>query len=165
MRKLWSKYKTWSKLGTEHQVYRYTHKVYRYTLAKNDQNTMCTGTGSKCTGTSLRKVPRMCVFHPFFHILIPNQLYTSNTHQNHFKFTLESLFYSIPLSILILIQTPIMNYFKNHSNMGYDPYTNQAPRFVRVCSKPYLNFLTFNHESNNKGGFHTYLVPCGFNQP
>ena len=165
MSKLWPKYENWSEQEKQNRVCRYTPNVYRYTLTKNDQNTTCTGTGSKCTSTSLRKVPRMCVFHPFFHILIPNQLYTSNTHQNHFKFTLESLFYSIPLSILILIQRPIMNYFKNHFNMGYDPYTNQAPRFVRVCSKPYLNFLTFNHESNNKGGFHTYLVPCGFNQP
>ena len=136
MSTLWSKYENWSKLGKQNRVYRYRSNVYRYTLAKNDQNPKCTGTGSGCTGTCHQKFPRMCVFYPFFHILIPNQLYTSNTHQNHFQFTLESLFYSISLSILILFQRSIMNYFKNHSNMGYDPYTNQAPRFVRVCSKP-----------------------------
>ena len=117
-------------------MYRYTPNVYRYTLAKNDHNTKCTGTSSKCTSTSLRKVPRMCVFHPFFHILIPNQLYTSNTHQNHFKFPLESLFYSIPLSILILIQRPIMNYFKNSSNMGYDPYTTKHQDFLGFVLNP-----------------------------
>ena len=136
MSKLWPKYEKWSKLEMQNRVYRYTPKVYRYTLAKNGQNTKCTGTSSKCTGTSLRKVPRMCVFHPFSHILIPNQLYTSNTHQNHFKFPLESLFYSIPPSILILVQMPIMNYFKTHSNMGYNSYTNQTQGFVRIYSKP-----------------------------
>ena len=136
MRKLWPNYKYWSKLGTEYQVYRYTPKVYRYTLAKNDQNTMCTGTCSKCTGTHHRKLPRMCVFHPFFHILIPNQLYTSNTHQNHFKFTLESLLYSNHLSILIFFQNLSMNFSQYHSNMGYNPYTIQSQGFVRVYSKP-----------------------------
>ena len=65
MRKLWPKYKNWSKLGTEHQVYWYTPKVYRYTLAKNDQNPKCTGTCSRCTGTLHPKMPRMCIFSPF----------------------------------------------------------------------------------------------------
>ena len=102
MRKLWPKYENWSKLGKHNRVYLYTPNVYRYTLAKNDQNTKCTGTCSKCTGTHHKNFPKMCVFHPFFHILIPNQLYTSNTHQDHSKIILESLFYSIPLSISYL---------------------------------------------------------------
>ena len=132
MRKLWLKYETWSEQKKHNRVYRYTPNVYRYTpnvyrytLAKNDQNTKCTGTYSKCTSTSIRKVPRMCVFHPFFHILIPNQLYTSNTHQNHFKFPLESLFYSIHLSFLIFFQNLSINFSQIHSNMGYDPSSNQ----------------------------------------
>ena len=112
MSKLWPKYENWSKQEKQNRVYRYRSNVYRYTLAKNDQNLKCTGTGSGCTSTCHRKLPRMCVFHPFFHLLIPNQLYTSNTHQNHFQFTLESLFYSISLSILFLFQRPIMNYSK-----------------------------------------------------
>ena len=49
--------------------------------------------------TSHPKCPKMCVFSHFSIHLIPNQFYTSNTHQNNSKFTLESLFYSIPLSI------------------------------------------------------------------
>ena len=101
MIKLWSKYKNWSKLGTEHQVYRYTPKVYRYTLAKNDQNPKCTGTGSKCTGTglkctgtgskctgtSLRKVPRMCIFS-HFSCTFPSQ--TKSILHKHFKTTSNS---------------------------------------------------------------------------
>ena len=116
MRKLWPKYENWSEQENQNRVYRYTSYVYRYTLAKNDQNTKCTGTCSKCTGTCSKctgtcskctgthhqKLPRMCVFHPFFHILIPNQLYTSNTHQDHSKIILESIFNSIPLSISYL---------------------------------------------------------------
>ena len=121
-------------------MYWYKFKVYRYKSLKSAQN--------------------VC-FSPIF----PYFDTQSTLHFKHtskpFQIPLESLFYSISLSILILIQRPRMNYFKNHSNMGYDPYTNQAPRFVRVCSKPYLNFLTFNHESNNKGGFHTILFLVG----
>ena len=85
-----------------------------------EQRSRCTGTPLKCTGTLWPKMTRnesvpvhfqsvlvqvtrnalKCVFsHIFFILLIDNQFYTSNTHQNHSKFTLESLFYSIPLSI------------------------------------------------------------------
>ena len=40
----------------------------------------CTGTGSRCTGTGYRKMPRMCVFLPFFHMLIPKSTqYSINT--------------------------------------------------------------------------------------
>ena len=136
MSKLCPKYENWSEQENQSRVYRYRSNVYRYTLAKNDQNPKCTGTGSGCIGTCHRKLPRMCVFHPFFYILIPNQLYTSNTLQNHFQFTLESLLYSNPLSILILFQKSIINYSQIHPNMGYDPYTTQSYRLIRVCSKP-----------------------------
>ena len=104
MSKLWPKYENWSKLGTEQQVYRYTLKVYRYTLAKNDQKRKCTGTLSKCTGTTHPKCPKMCVFSHFSICFNPNQLYTPYTPQNHFKFILRSLFYSIYQSIHILHQ-------------------------------------------------------------
>ena len=40
----------------------------------------CTGTGLRCTGTGHRKMPRMCVFLPFFHMLIPKSTqYSINT--------------------------------------------------------------------------------------
>ena len=116
MRKLWPKYENWSKLGTEQQLYRYNPKLYRYNLAKNDQKRNCTGTTSNCTGTtsnctgttsnctatSHSKCPKMCVFSHFSICFNPNQLYTSNTHQDYSKIILESLFISIPLSISYL---------------------------------------------------------------
>ena len=101
MSKLWPKYENWSKLGTEHQVYRYTPKVYRYTLAKNDQNPKCTGTlWPKMTRTQsvpvqVQSVPVQvsekcpeCVFSPIFHALFhpkPNLyfIYTSKSFQIH----------------------------------------------------------------------------------
>ena len=40
----------------------------------------CTGSGSRCTGTGHRKMTRMCVFLPFFHMLIPKSTqYSINT--------------------------------------------------------------------------------------
>ena len=132
MSKLWPKYKNWSKQENQNRLYRYKSNMYRYKLVKNDQNRSCTGTSSTCTGTSLRKVPRMCVF-PIFHALsFMDHSYTSYTHQNHSKFTLESLFYSIPLSLLVFFQNLSINLSQYHSNMGYHPYTHQVPRFVRV---------------------------------
>ena len=132
MSKLWPKYENWLKLENRTRLYRYMSNLYRYKLAKNDQNRNCTGTSSTCTGTSLRKVPRMCVF-PIFHALSSmDHSYTSYTHPNHSKFTLESLFYSIPLSLLVFFQNLSINLSQYHSNMGYHPYTHQVPRFVRV---------------------------------
>ena len=136
MSKLWSKYENWSKLGKQNRVYRYRSNVYRYTLVQNDQNPKCTGTGSRCTGTGHLKMPRMCVFVTFFHILILKSTlhfkHTSKPFQIHFVI----YFYSNLLPILIFFQNPSINFSQYHSNMGYDPYTNQAPRLVRVCSKP-----------------------------
>ena len=86
-------------IGKPEQVVPVQVNLYQYKLAKNDQNRSCTGTSSNCTGTSHSGMPRMCVFSHFSILLIPNHFCTSNTHQNNSKFTLESLFYSIPLSI------------------------------------------------------------------
>ena len=136
MSKLWPKYENWSKQENQNRLYRYKSNMYRYKLVKNDQNRSCTGKSSTCIDTSLRKVPRMCVF-PIFHALSSmDHSYTSYTHQNHSKFTLESLFYSIPLSLLVFFQNLSINLSQYHSNMGYHPYTHQVPRFVRVLSKP-----------------------------
>ena len=118
MSKLWLKYENWSKLETEHHMYRYTFNMYRYTfnmyrymLAQNDQNLTCTGTCSRCTGTCSRctgtchpKMPRMCVFVPFFHILLPNStlyfIHTSKPFHIHLviSFLLKSSFTSYLLS-------------------------------------------------------------------
>ena len=136
MSKLWPKYENWSKQENQNRLYQYKSNLYRYKLVKNDQNRSCTGTNSNCTGTSHSGMPRMCVFSHFSILLISNHFYTSNTHQNNSKFTLESLLYSNHLSILIFLPNSFMNHFKNHSNMGYNPYTNQIQRFVKVCSKP-----------------------------
>ena len=136
MRKLLLKYKNWSKRETEHHMYRYTPDLYRYMLAQNDQNLTCTGTCSRCTGTCHRKMPRMCVFLPFFHIFHLIQLYTSYTHQNHFIFILKSLFYSNPLSLLIFFQKSIMNYSQTNYNIDPNPYITLTCRLVRVYSKP-----------------------------
>ena len=80
-KKLWPKYENWSKLENRTGVYRYMSNMYRYMLAKNDQNTKCTGTCSKCTGTNHPGMPRMCLFSPFSIFLIPNStlyfIYTS----------------------------------------------------------------------------------------
>ena len=104
MRKLWPKYENWSKLGTEHHMYRYTPNMYRYMLAQNDQNLTCTDTCSRCTGTCHRKMPRMCVFLPFFHIFPPNStLYFIHTSKP----------FHIPLITSIILKssfnTPLMN--------------------------------------------------------
>ena len=165
MSKLWPKYENWSKQENQNRLYQYKSNMYRYKLVKNDQNQSCTGTSSTCTGTSLRKVPRMCVF-PIFHALSSmDHSYTSYTHQNHSKFTLESLFYSIPLSLLVFFQNLSINLSQYHSNMGYQPYTHQAPRLLGFDQNP--NSISFHLTMNptTKEGFHNYLVPCGLYQP
>ena len=57
--------------------------------------------------------------------------------------------------ILILLQKPFMNYSKNNSNMGHNPYTNQTQGLVRVYSNPNSITLQLNHDSNLKG-----RIPC-----
>ena len=54
-----------------------------------------------------------------------------------------------------------MNFSQYNSNMGYNPYIIQTQGFVRVYSKPWLNYLSFNLESNLKGEFYNHLVPYG----
>ena len=105
-----SKYENGSKQENQNRLYRYKSNLYRYKLVKNDQNRSCTGTSSNCTGTSHSGMPRMCVFSHFSILVIPNHFYTSNTHQNNSKFTLESLFYSIPLSITYFSSKYISRY-------------------------------------------------------
>ena len=58
------------------------------TLVKIEKhNTTCTGTSLIGTGTAPRILPRMWVFLPFFHMLIPKStqysIYTSKPLQNH----------------------------------------------------------------------------------
>ena len=96
-------------------MYRYRFKVYRYRSPKSAQNVY------------------FLLF--FMHFSIPNQIYTSYTLQNHFKFILYPQLYSNHLSMDIFLPNSFMNHFKNHSNMGYNPYTNQIQRFVKVCSR------------------------------
>ena len=98
MSKLWLNYKNWSKQENQNRLYQYKSNLYRYKLVKNDQNRSCTGTSSTCTGTSLRKVPRMCVFSHFSCTLIHGSLlyflHTSKSFQIHFviSFLLKSSF-------------------------------------------------------------------------
>ena len=94
MSKLWPNYKNWSEQENQNKVYRYTSKVYRYTLAKNDQNRKCTGTLSKCTGTSHPKCPKMCVFPHFSIFLIPKSIL-------YFKHTSKSFHMSLVISFLL----------------------------------------------------------------
>ena len=89
------------------------------------QGTTCTGTPLTCTGTCVRILPRMWAFLHFFHIFLPNSTlylsYTSKPHQIH-------LIISILLNsslLPIFLQNFSMNLSQNHSNMGYDPYSNQ----------------------------------------
>ena len=121
MSKLCLKYKNWSKLGTEQQLYLYNPKLYRYNLAKNDQKRKCTGTNSNCTGTSLRKVPRRCNFSHFsctfpsqtksiLHIhfkIISNASYILNYTQIIFQYTsIFKIFHDfLPKTILIWVIT------------------------------------------------------------
>ena len=147
-------------------MYLYTPKVYRYTLAKNDKNPKCTGIGSKCTGTGLRKVPKMFIFSHFsctfpsqtksiLHIHFKN---TPNSSYNLFStqiiFHHLSFFQTFPLispnTILIWVMTHIQTKYQGLLGFVLNP-----------------NSISFHLTMNptTKGGFHTYLVPCGFNQP
>ena len=103
------------------------------TLVKIEkQNTTCTGTALTCTGTTLRNLPRMWVFLPFFHMFSPKStqysIYTSKPLHIH-------LVVSIHLSIHIFLQNSFMNHSQNNSHMGHNPFTSQTQGLVRVCSK------------------------------
>ena len=70
------------KQENQNRLYRYKSNMYWYKLVKNDQNRSCTGTSSNCTGTSLRKVPRRCIFS-HFSCTFPSQ--TKSMLHIHFK--------------------------------------------------------------------------------
>ena len=64
----------------------------------------CTSPGSRCTSTGHRKMPRMCVFLPFFHMLMPKSTqYSINT--------LKPLQIHLVISFLLKLSfnTPLMN--------------------------------------------------------
>ena len=108
MRKLWPKYENWSEEENQNRVYRYMSNMYRYKLAKNDQNTICTGTSSKCTGTSLRKLPKRCIFS-HFSCTFPSQ--TKSILHIHFKIISNSLV----ISFLLNSSFNFIYFFKNPS--------------------------------------------------
>ena len=108
MSKLWPKYKNLSKLENRTGLYRYMSNMYRYMLAKNDQNTMCTGTSSKCTGTSHPRMPRMCLFSHFSIFLIPNSTI-------YFIYTSRPLHRSLVNSFLFNSSFNFIYFFKNPS--------------------------------------------------
>ena len=104
--------------------------------------TGCTGTSLTCTGTSWPKMTRTEVvpvqaqivpvqvtrecqnvcFLTFFPLLLfPNHFYTSNTHQNNSKFTLESLFYSILFQWIIFLPNSFINHFQGSFQHGSQP--------------------------------------------
>ena len=96
------------------------------TLVKTEkQNTSGTGTALIGTGTAPRILPRIWVFLPFFHMLIPKStqysIYTSKPLQIHLEISilLKSSFNTY------LTQKPIMNSSQNKSIMGHNPYINQ----------------------------------------
>ena len=102
--------------------------------------TSCTGTSLTCTGTSWSKMTRTevvpvqvtrecpeCAFSHIFHALFhpkPNLyfIYTSKSFQFHLvsSIILKSSFNGY-LSSKFFHES-----LQNHSNMGYDPYTNQT---------------------------------------
>ena len=62
-------------------------------LVKTEKhNTTCTGTALTCTGTAPRILLIMCVFLPFFHMLIPKStqysIYTSKPLQIHLEISI-----------------------------------------------------------------------------
>ena len=127
----------------------------RMLIKTEKQNSTCTGTALTCTGTAPRILPRMWVFLPFFHRLLPKStqysIYTSKPLQIHLEISilLNSSF------ITYLSSKLFMNYSQNKSIMGHNPYINQIQRFFMVYSNPNSFTLQLNHESNLKGS-----IPC-----
>ena len=58
-----------------------------------------------------------------------------------------------------------MNFSQNNSNMGQNPYTNQTQGFVRVYSKPSLNYLSLTMNPTSKGDSILILFLLGFTNP
>ena len=107
MSKLWPKYENWSKLEIRTGLYRYMSNMYRYMLAKNDQKRNCTGTLSKCTGTSHPKCPKMCVFSHFSILLILKSIL-------HFKHTSKPFQIHFGISFLFNSSLNYISFFQKH---------------------------------------------------
>ena len=136
MKKLWLKYENWSKLETDHHMYRYTPDLYRYMLAQNDQNLTCTGTCSRCTGTCHPKMPRMGIFPPIFpYFATQSTLYSIYTSQPFHIHLVNSIILKSSFNGY-LSSKPSMIYSQINSNMGNNSYIDQIQEFVRVCSNP-----------------------------
>ena len=134
MSKLWPKYENWSKQENHNRLYRYKSNLYRYKLVKNDQNRSCTGTSSNCTGTSLRKVPRMCVFSPIFPCFdIQSTL--------HFKHTSKP--FQIHLGIYFLFNSSLNGYLS--SKFFHESLPKIIPTWVTTHTQiKHDDYLGFN---------------------
>ena len=97
----------------------------------------CTGTCSRCTSTFPPKMPRMCIFLPFFHIF---DTQFNPILYKHVKTTPNSSYNLISTQFIIqyisFIKTFHDVFCQNNSNMGHNPYINQIQGFIRVCSNP-----------------------------
>ena len=147
------------------------------TLVKIDQGVphlfrTCTGTGSvlegytstgpRCTGTGPPKMPRMCVFLPFFHILIPKSTQYSINTSRPLQFILKSLFL-LKSSFITYLSSKIFHEFLPKTTLIWvTTHTQTKPKdLLGFILNP--NSITCHLTMNptSKGGFHTHLVPCG----
>ena len=133
MSKLWLQYKHWSKHSRVYLTCTGTGLICTGTGSVLDG---CTGTSSGCTGTGHQKMPRMCIFLPFLHVLIRKSTQCSINTSRPLQFISKSIFLLKSSSLRIFPQKSSMNFSQNNSNMGHNPYTNQTQGFVRVYSKP-----------------------------
>ena len=137
MSKLWPKYENWSKQENHNRVYQYTPNVYRYTLAKKRPETKVYRYIFKVYRYTSPKSAQNVCFLPFFMHFHPWITPILPTHIKIIPYSPYNLFsIQFIFQLHVFLQNLSMNFFQYHSNMGYDPYTNQAPIFVRICSKP-----------------------------
>ena len=125
----------------------------------------CTSTGSVlegCTGTSPPKMPRMCVFLPFFHMLIPKSTqYFINT-SRPLQFTLKSLFL-LKSSFITYLSSKIFHEFLQKTTLIWvTTHTQTKPKdLLGFILNPNSITCHLTMNSTSKGGFHTHLVPYG----
>ena len=82
---------------------------------------------STCTGTGFRNLPRMWVFLPFFHMLIPKSTHYSHIHIKTPSYSSYNLYYTqFIFQYLSFFKNLSMNFSQNKSNMGHNPYTNKT---------------------------------------
>ena len=145
----------------------------------------CTGTGPRCTGTGPPKMPRMCVFLPFFHMWIPKSTQYSINTSKPLQFILKSLFL-LKSSFITYLSSKIFHEFLPKTTLIWvTTHTQTKPKdllgfriwvttHTQTKPKDLLGFilnpnsitchLTMNPTS--KRGFHTHLVPYGvFTKP